>query len=50
LAEFCEPDRAQQNLDPQATVTTSRSHKSTKETVKTIACGTAGLFWWTCGD
>ncbi len=26
------------------------SGKSTKETVKTIACGNAGLFRWTCGD
>jgi hypothetical protein len=24
--------------------------ESTKETVKTIACGSAGLFRWTCGD
>jgi hypothetical protein len=24
--------------------------ESTKETVKTIACGNAGFFRWTCGD
>src|SRR5258706_1414588 len=47
---FVGPTGCRQNLNPQATVTTSRSPGSTKETVKTIACGSAGYFRWTCGD
>jgi len=43
LRRFCEPDRAQTKPYPQTTVTIKPDHReSTKETVKTIACGNAG--------